>query len=138
MRILARTFHAAVLEAWANRRSFWVQVSIMIANDVAWGAFWILFFNEVGTVRGWDRQRILVLFSVLLTVAGIALGLLGNARKLGELAAYGELDAALALPVHPLAYLLARRIDTALLGDLFFGPVLFVFAGGASWEGVAS
>jgi ABC-2 type transport system permease protein len=137
MRILAATFRAAANEAWANRRSFWVQVSIMIANDVAWVIFWILFFGKVGSIRGWDQQQVLLLFSVLLTVCGISLGLLGNARKLGELAADGELDAVLALPVDPLAYLLVRKIDTGLLGDLFFGPVLFVMAGGATGERAA-
>jgi ABC-2 type transport system permease protein len=34
----------------------------------------------------------------------------------------------LTLPVDPLAYLLVRRVDTALLGDLAFGPVLFAVA----------
>ncbi len=61
--------------------------------------------------------------------SGVSLGLLANARRIGELVAGGGLDAALALPANPLAYLLTRRVDTALLGDLAFGPVLFVVAG---------
>jgi ABC-2 type transport system permease protein len=80
---------------------------------------------------------VLLLFSVLTTVCGISLGLFANARKLGQLAADGELDAALALPVHPLAYLLVRRIDIAMLGDLMFGPVLFVVAGAPTPERIA-
>ena len=71
----------------------------------------------------------LLLFAILTTVTGAALGLLANARRIGELIAGGALDAALALPTNPLAYLLTRRVDTALLGDLAFGPVLFVVAG---------
>jgi ABC-2 type transport system permease protein len=34
----------------------------------------------------------------------------------------------LTLPVDPLVYRLVRRVDTALLGDLVFGPVLFAVA----------
>ena len=127
--IVLATFRAALAEAWTNRRSFWLQVSIMLANDLAWVAFWILFFNKVGSVRGWDRDRVLLLFAILTTVAGIALGLLANTRRLGVLAADGALDSVLALPVPPLAYLLVRRIDTAMLGDLLFGPLLFVASG---------
>jgi ABC-2 type transport system permease protein len=127
--MIAATLRTALLEAWANRRSFWVQVGVMVTNDAAWIAFWLLFFARVGSVRGWDAQRVLLMFAILTTSAGIALGLLANARSIGRLAADGELDAALSLPVEPLAYLLVRRVDTALLADLFFGVALFVFAG---------
>jgi ABC-2 type transport system permease protein len=137
MRAILATFRTAIVEAWTNRRSFWVQVSIMMANDLAWVIFWALFFNKVGAIRGWDTQRVLLLFAVLTTIAGAALGLLANARKVGEIAADGGLDAVLTLPVNPLAYLLVRRVDTALLGDLVFGPALFVFAGEPTLERTA-
>jgi ABC-2 type transport system permease protein len=124
----ALVLRAALSDALANRRSFWFQVTVMAVNDFTWVVFWALFFNAVGNVRGWDRGDVLMLFAILLTAAGIALGLVGNARKLGQLVADGEIDAALALPLDPLAYLLARRIDTALLGDLLMGPLLFAYA----------
>ena len=76
----------------------------------------------------------MVLFAILTMVAGISLGIVANARKIGELAANGELDAVLALPVGSLAYLLVRRVDTVMLGDLLFGPVLFVLAGEPTLE----
>jgi ABC-2 type transport system permease protein len=137
MTTLGATFRTAALAAWANRRSFWVQVAIMLANDLAWVAFWILFFARVGNLRGWDASKVLLLFAILTTVAGTALGLFANARRIGELAADGEIDAALTLPVHPLSYLLARKVDTALLGDLLFGPLLFVAAGHPTLERAA-
>jgi ABC-2 type transport system permease protein len=137
MRAVLATFRTSAADAWANRRSFWVQVSIMVANDAAWVVFWILFFQKVGSMRGWDVHKVLVLFSVLTTASGLSLGLLANARRIGPIVADGVLDAVLVLPVPPLPYLLARRMDTALLGDLFFGPILFLFSGQASPERAA-
>jgi ABC-2 type transport system permease protein len=125
---ILRVLRAAFRDALANRRSFWVQVLVMVVNDVTWVIFWALFFNAVGNVRGWDRGDVLMLFAILLTASGVALGLVGNARKLGQLVADGEIDAALALPLDPLSYLLARRVDTVLLGDLLMGPLLFIYA----------
>jgi ABC-2 type transport system permease protein len=125
---IARVMRAAFRDALANRRSFWVQVLVMAVNDVTWVIFWALFFSAVGNVRGWDRGDVLMLFAILLTASGVALGLVGNARKLGQLVADGEIDAALAQPLDPLSYLLARRVDTVLLGDLLMGPLLFVYA----------
>jgi ABC-2 type transport system permease protein len=128
MKALVATSRAAFLESWSNRAGFWTQVMTMVVNDVAWVAFWALFFRRVGTVRGWDTSRVLVLLAILTTAGGIVLGLLANARAIGRLAAAGELDAALALPVNPLGHLLVRRINTTNLGDIGFGVVLFVVA----------
>ncbi len=129
MKVLAATQRAALAEAWANRSGFWAQLLAMVVNDVAWVVFWTLFFRRVGTVRGWEAHRMLLLLAVLTTAGGLVLGLFSNARRLGRLAADGELDAALALPVSPLAYLLVRRVDATNLGDIVFGVVLFAVAG---------
>ena len=137
MKGLFETSRAAFLEAWANRSGFWVQVLTMVVNDLAWVVFWALFFRRVGSVRGWDTGRVLLLLAVLTTAGGIVLGLLANARGIGRMAAAGELDAALALPVHPLGHLLLRRINTTNLGDIAFGTVLFAVAGGPTVERTA-
>ena len=129
MTAIAATLRAAVADAIANRGSFWFQVTLMIANDVTWVLFWVLFFNRVGHVRGWAAHDVIVLFSILLVCAGVSLGIFANCRRIGHLAADGALDETLVLPVAPLPYLLSRRIDAANVGDLLFGPVLFVIAG---------
>lgn len=137
VRAVLATMRAAAAESWANRQAFWVQVMVMVVNDLAWVGFWLLFFDRVGTVRGWDADRVLLLFAVLTTSAGLVLGFLANARSVGRMAADGELDAVLALPVPPLAYLLVRRIETTNLGDVVFGVLLFAIAGTPTLERTA-
>jgi len=137
VRKLALTSRSALLEAWANRSGFWTQVLAMVANDIVWVIFWSLFFREVGTLRGWDTSGVLMLLAILTTGAGIVLGFMYNARAIGRMAAAGELDAALALPVSPLAYLLVRRVNTTNLGDVAFGIALFLVAGEPTFERTA-
>ena len=137
MRSLAATMRSAFAEAWSNRSGFWLQVSIMIVNDLVWVVFWVLFFREAGTVRGWDTQRVLLLQAILTTGGGIVLGFFNNARRLGQLAADGALDATLALPVPTLPHLLVRRVETTNLGDLIFGVALFTIACDPSWSRTA-
>jgi ABC-2 type transport system permease protein len=134
VRAVLATVRAAAAESWANRQAFWVQVLAMIVNDIAWVGFWVLFFDRVGTIRGWDADRVLLLFAVLTTSAGLVLGFLANARSVGRMATEGQLDAVLALPVPPLAYLLVRRIETTNLGDFLFGIALFAAAGSPTLE----
>ncbi len=134
---LQATFRGACAQAWANRRGFWFEITVMILNDLVWVVFWVLFFHRVGTVRGWNTNRILMLQAILTTGGGIVLGVFANARNIGRLAADGELDAALALPVPTLAYILVRKIQALNLGDTIFGVVLFVAIGHPSPSRVA-
>lgn len=137
MRAVLATARAARAEAVANRGAFWTQVTAMVVNDLAWVAFWFIFFERVQSVRGWDVDRVLLLFAVACTAAGLVLGLLANARRIGDMATGGGLDAVLTLPVSPLSYVLARRVETTHLGDVAFGIVLFVVAGDPTPERAA-
>jgi ABC-2 type transport system permease protein len=129
MRAPLATLRAAGAEVWANRSAFWTQVVAMIMNNLVWTGFWFLFFARVGTMRGWDVSRVLMLQASFTAGAGLALGLFGNARRIGTLVTEGGLDAVLALPVPPLGHLLVRRIDAIHLGDVVFGMVLFAIVG---------
>ena len=137
MRAITATMRAAVLEAWANRSGFWTQVITMVVNDIVWVIFWLLFFDRVGAIRGWDSDTVLLLLAVLMTGAGFVLGFLSNARSIGRLVADGEIDAALALPMPALRYLLVRKLSTTNLGDIAFGIVLFAVAGAPTLERTA-
>lgn len=132
-----RTWAAALAESWANRRSFWIQVVVMIVNDAVWILFWLFFFRRVDTVRGWDVGQVMVLLAVLTTSAGVVLGLLANARRIGQLVIDGGLDATLTLPTAPLPHLLVRRVETTNLGDLAFGIVLFAVVGNPTPQRIA-
>lgn len=129
MSALRSTMRGAALEAWSNRSAFWTQLLAMVANDIVWVLFWLIFFDRVGEVRGWGSDEVLLLFAVYTAAGGLVLGPLSNARRIGQLAADGELDAALTLPVPTLPYLLVRRLDATNLGDVVFGIALFVTVG---------
>lgn len=128
-RALWRTWHGSINDAWANRRSFWFQASVMVVNDAFWIVFWVIFFEQLGEVRGWVLQDVIVLQAVLTSVGGVSLGLLNNSRHLGRLIADGAIDEALVLPVATLPYLLVRRIEPVNIGDLAFGVGVFAVAG---------
>lgn len=134
LRVITTTTVSAWREALANRAGFWTQIAIMVVNDLVWVLFWFLFFDRVESVRGWDLDRLIVLFAILTTSAGFVLGVLNNARRTGQLAATGQLDAALALPVAPLTHLLFRRVEATNVGDLLFGVVLFAALGNPTPE----
>jgi len=127
-RALVATGRGAIAELAGNPRALATSALVMFVNDVVWVLFWAMFFDEVGTIRDWDRDGMLLLLSVITASAGIALGLLANARQVGRMALDGELDHVLSLPVEPLPHLLVRRVEAVNVGDLAFGIVLFAVA----------
>jgi ABC-2 type transport system permease protein len=128
VRGLWQTSRNAFAEVAAKPRALGVQMLIMAINDFVWVLFWVLFFDQVGTLGGWDRDSILVLQAVLTTAGGLSLGFFANARHIGSMAVEGDLDAVLALPVSPLRFVLVRRIEPVNLGDFAFGLALFFIA----------
>ncbi len=134
MKLALLTLRTAVIDGWSNRRSFLLQIAFMVANDVTWIIFWSLFFQRVGSVRGWSMDDVVVMFSVVVVAAGLALGVVPNCRRLGHLAADGALDETLVLPTSPLTHLLCRRVDASNLGDILFGFGLFLTLGHPTLE----
>lgn len=122
-------FTTAWRNSRADRRAFWTQLTVMAVNDLVWIVFWVLFFDRVGTMRGWDIDRIILLQAVLTTSGGITLGLLANSRHIGRIIHTGQLDATLATPTNVLPHLLLGRIEPIGLGDLAYGIALFAALG---------
>ncbi|MEZ5410432.1 MAG: ABC-2 family transporter protein [Acidimicrobiales bacterium] len=129
LRGLGAVWRTAWAEALANRRSFVVQMTVMMVNDLVWIFFWQVFFRRVGSVRGWTVDDMMVLYAILALAAGLVLGALANLRWLGPLVANGDLDSALALPVDPLGFLALRQVSPVNVGDLVFGIGLFLWLG---------
>ena len=119
----------ALADATARRASFAGQVAVMVVNDVMLLVFWVIFFQRVPSVRGWDVDAVLTLFAVLAVSGGIVLGVLSNSRRIPYLVTSGSLDETLTLPVDPLAHLLVRQVSPVNFGDVVFGLVLFAVRG---------
>lgn len=128
MKGLLATSRNAIAEVAAKPGALAVQMAVMAINDLVWVVFWVLFFDRVGPLGGWDRDSIILLQAVLTAAGGLSLGLFANARRIGAMAVGGDLDAVLALPVSPLGFVLLRRIEPVNLGDLAFGLGLFFVA----------
>ena len=134
MRTTLSTLRLALANSWANRASFLLQTAFMIINDGTWLVFWALFFGRVGHISGWTLSDAMVLFAILYTVGGVALGWVANSRRIGHLAADGAFDEVLVLPVSPLAFVLSRRVDAANMGDFVAGFVVFALWGHPTLE----
>ncbi|MBP2017166.1 ABC-2 type transport system permease protein [Symbiobacterium terraclitae] len=115
---------ANLATALEYRVSLVSQVVGMLINNALWVFFWALYFSRFSVVRGWTLDDVVMLWAVVTTSFGLAVGLMGNVLRIPQLIAEGQLDFYLALPKNPLLHLLVSRMAIVNLGDLLFGPVL--------------
>ena len=121
------TLRTAWLDSQANFSSFILQVLLMGVNDAVWVIFWGLFFHRVGNAKGWTFHDVVIMFSLLTVVAGGALGVFSNCRRIGRLISEGSLDETMVLPVSTLSNILCSRFEPSNFGDLIFGLGIFLF-----------
>ncbi|MDA8344589.1 MAG: ABC-2 family transporter protein [Thermaerobacter sp.] len=110
----------------AYRGAFVLSIAAMVLNDGVWLVFWWLYFSRFPVVHGWRLTDIAALWAIGATAIGLTHGLLGNLPRLAQLIMQGELDVYLSLPKSALPHLLLSRVHVANLGDVVFGPMVFL------------
>ncbi len=130
LQVAFTSWRLAWLSEISRRISFFVQMLFMCINDAVWVVFWLLVFSHRESIRGWERDEVLVLFSIVTATYGVGLGMFYGVRRLGDRIRARDLDPYLAQPRPVVLRVLFSRIHPPVLGDLVFGPVLFTIATG--------
>jgi len=109
--------------------SFAARIFSMLINDCMWLAFWIFYFDRFPVVKGWGRQDVIWLWSLLATGYGFGVVFFGNAHNLARLISRGELDVYLTQPKNVLLHALISRSVASGWGDIAFGLLVFGLLG---------
>lgn len=118
----------------AQRASFWIQLVLMVINDLVWIVFWLLVFSHRESIRGWERDEVLVLYAIIATSFGMGVGLFYGIRRMGDRIRRRELDPYLVQPRPVVVRVMFEKIHPPMLGDIAFGPALFAIAGPGTVE----
>jgi ABC-2 type transport system permease protein len=132
-----RLLGSALRAQAAYRGAFLLSISAMVLNDGVWLAFWWLYFSRFPVVHGWHLTDVAALWAIGATAIGLTHGLLGNLPRLADLIMQGELDVYLSLPKAALPHMLLSRVHVANLGDLVFGPLVFLVLLHPNWQRAA-
>jgi ABC-2 type transport system permease protein len=116
--------------AMEYRAAFISQIIGMIVNDGIYFVFWLVFFDQFGTINGYNNDEIYLLFAVVTLAFGIAHMFAGNVGpNLAYLIAQGRLDYYLVFPRNLLLHVVFSRMMVVAVGDLFFGVIAYLFTG---------
>lgn len=108
------------------RAAFLSQSIAMFINDLAWLAYFVMFFERFPVKPGWHAADVATLWAV--TAAGFGIGhcLFGNSLALARIIANGELDVWLLYPRALLPHVVLGRMNASSFGDAVFGYVVYI------------
>lgn len=127
LRALAGVNLASAME---YRASFISQIVGMLINNGIYFVFWVIFFEQFGTVRGYNTGEIFLLFAIVTLGYGLAFMFGGNtAQRMAGLIAQGRLDYYLVFPRNLLLHVVFSRMIVSTIGDVTFGLIAYLFTG---------
>jgi len=116
--------------AMEYRVSFISQVVGMLVNNGIYFVFWVIFFNQFGTVRGYNMDEIFLLFAIVTLGYGLGFMFAGNTRQyMAYLIAQGRLDYYLVFPRNLLLHVVCSKMTVSTVGDVVFGLIAYSFTG---------
>ncbi|GMK42906.1 multidrug ABC transporter permease [Paenibacillus glycanilyticus] len=127
IRFTAASWRLNLAGAMEFRFSFLLTVGSMIVNNIVWIIFWGMYFKRFPVLNGWTLQDVMMMWAAASGGFGIMSVFFGNATRLANLIATGQLDVYLAQPKPVLLNVLISRMSVSAIGDLLFA--IFIFAG---------
>ena len=109
------------------RASFIAQVLGMALNNSAFIVFWLILYDQLGSINGYRFSDVMFLWALSAAGYGLAGIFLGNAGFLSRSIYTAELDVYLLQPKPVLGNFLLSRMSISAWGDLAYGVVLFAF-----------
>ncbi|MEM7245100.1 MAG: ABC-2 family transporter protein [Acidobacteriota bacterium] len=134
-RWLVAQWSASLRAAMEFRAAFLGQVIFMIANNLLFLVFWVIFFERFEQVGGWGLRELALLYGVAAAGFGLSMVFLGGLPELARRISQGRLDDLLLKPRPVLCQAAVSKMRVSGLGDLAVGVGLFAVSGHAQgWD----
>ncbi|SDN01303.1 ABC-2 family transporter protein [Paenibacillus sp. yr247] len=117
------------------RMSFLLTAGMMVINNVVWIVFWGIYFGRFPVLNGWELRDVMMLWAIAAGGFGVMATLFGNAMRISNLIATGQLDIYLTQPKPVLLHVLISRMSVSAIGDVLFALLIYVAFGDKSWIG---
>ncbi|MBD2869147.1 ABC transporter permease [Paenibacillus arenilitoris] len=119
------------------RLSFLLTAGMMLLNNVVWIVFWGLYFGRFQVLNGWELHDVMMLWAISAGGFGLMATFFGNASRIANIIATGQLDVYLAQPKPVLLHVLISRMSVSAIGDVLFALLVFALFGDKSAAGIA-
>ncbi|HAX91268.1 MAG TPA: hypothetical protein DCY07_03545 [Rhodospirillaceae bacterium] len=113
----------------AERKRLFVMALFMMIQNAMFFGLWVIFFQTVGDLKGWKLVDVTRMFGLAASAIGLSLFFFNGARTLAYRVMDDSIDSFLTRPRKALPMLLMSSSSPASLGDITFGPLLWLTLG---------
>lgn len=111
------------------RESFIMQSLFMMLSNVIYFCFWLIYFKNFDSVRGWTLPDMACLYGIVSGSYGIFSVFFGGARYIARIITDGDLDLLIAKPKSLILQILGLKSIPSGWGDIASGVFLLIFSG---------
>lgn len=126
-------FKLNMKKEWKYKTSFFMQIFMMILNDLFFIIQWLIIFKLVDNIGGYGFKETMLLFGIAAGGYGISHVFFGGTWYLKDIIYEGKLDVYLTQPKNILINVCCSTTEVAAIGDILYAFVTLAICG-APWH----
>ena len=126
-------FKLNMKKEWKYKSSFFMQIFMMILNDLFFIIQWLIIFSLIINIGGYGFDETMLLWGIAAGGFGIAHGFFGGAWNIKDIVYDGKLDVYLTQPKSVLINVCCSSTDVSAIGDIIYAFVVLAIIGAPWW-----
>ena len=122
-----------VRKEWKYKASFFMQIAMMILNDLFFIIQWYIIFKLVDSIGGYGFNETMMLWAVAAGGYGVSHAFFGGAWNIKDLVYEGKLDVYLTQPKSILLNVCCSQTDISAFGDILYSYIMLIIIGAPWW-----
>ena len=125
-------FKLNMKKEWKYKSSFFMQIIMMILNDLFFIIQWYIIFSLIDNIGGYGFNETMLLWGIAAGGFGVAHAFFGGAWNIKDIVYDGKLDVYLTQPKSVLMNVCCSATDVAAIGDMLYAFIVLAIIG-APW-----
>ena len=132
LKLIFDYFKLNIKKEWKYKSSFFMQIIMMILNDLFFIIQWFIIFQLVDNIGGYGYKETMLLWGIAAGGYGFSHAFFGGAWNIKDIVYEGKLDVYLTQPKNILLNVCCSSTEVSAIGDMLYAYVILAIIG-APW-----
>lgn len=129
VKVILLSIKYALMREMLNKVTFITNIVFMILNNASFIIQWVIIYSLKDNIGGYSFKQVMLLWGIASLTYGISHFFFKKAYDLSDMINMGKLDAFLVQPKNVLMSAISSEIETAAIGDIIYGFIMFFLYG---------